>query len=380
MYKFIVQRFRASLLLQVSVFGLAYFVGAELGHFLSLSSLDSDVATTWPPAGLLVAALTLTAPARWHAFLLASCIANLASDVIFHQKPVLVGLGFWLANASEACLGAYLLRRFRAVPLCLSRLTDALALVGFSALLSTMLGASLGALVVTINYEKCSYWTEWQRWWLADALGILVVAPVVLSWIVMGPLRADVMRSGRIAEAVFCFLGVALATEGVYGEWLPIAITAPAVILPFLLWAAFRLGPQGTSLAILLVAFIGVWHVSRGRGPYASLDAMPEAQVMRAQSTAALISVCVLILAALLKERTQAERARIALIAELEKALDEIKTLRGLIPLCSWCKNIRDDQGFWQRLEDYLCVHTEAEFTHGICPVCFERESATLVK
>lgn len=55
---------------------------------------------------------------------------------------------------------------------------------------------------------------------------------------------------------------------------------------------------------------------------------------------------------------------------ELEKALNEIKTLQGIIPICSYCHNIRDDEGAWDRIEAYISKHSEAEFSHGICPTC----------
>jgi transcriptional regulator with GAF, ATPase, and Fis domain len=58
---------------------------------------------------------------------------------------------------------------------------------------------------------------------------------------------------------------------------------------------------------------------------------------------------------------------------ELKIALAEIKTLRGIIPICSNCKKIRDDQGFWQQVESYVTKRTEASFSHGICPVCVEK-------
>ncbi|MBW2465992.1 MAG: GAF domain-containing protein [Deltaproteobacteria bacterium] len=58
---------------------------------------------------------------------------------------------------------------------------------------------------------------------------------------------------------------------------------------------------------------------------------------------------------------------------ELKIALAEIKTLRGIIPICSNCKKIRDDQGFWQQVESYVTKHTEASFTHGICPECIAK-------
>jgi hypothetical protein len=60
--------------------------------------------------------------------------------------------------------------------------------------------------------------------------------------------------------------------------------------------------------------------------------------------------------------------------SELNKALSEIKTLRGVIPICSCCKKIRDDQGGWNQLEAYIRSHSEAEFSHGLCPDCFEEQ------
>ena len=70
--------------------------------------------------------------------------------------------------------------------------------------------------------------------------------------------------------------------------------------------------------------------------------------------------------------QTQKEQAMI--IGELRKAVDEIKTLRGLIPICAWCKRIRDDEGYWDQLEVYLSKHSEAIFSHGLCPDCSKAE------
>ena len=62
-----------------------------------------------------------------------------------------------------------------------------------------------------------------------------------------------------------------------------------------------------------------------------------------------------------------------AKIQELQQALDHIKTLRGIVPICASCKKIRDDQGYWSQVEVYVRDHTEAQFSHGICPDCMKR-------
>ncbi len=70
------------------------------------------------------------------------------------------------------------------------------------------------------------------------------------------------------------------------------------------------------------------------------------------------------------EELVRLNRDKEAAIVKLKEALDKISTLRGLLPICARCKKIRDDQGYWQQIEVYISDHTEADFTHGICPDC----------
>lgn len=72
-------------------------------------------------------------------------------------------------------------------------------------------------------------------------------------------------------------------------------------------------------------------------------------------------------------ERSQAEAEREKLIRELQEAIARVKQLSGLLPICASCKKIRDDQGYWNQIEVYIRDHSEANFTHGICPVCAEK-------
>ena len=74
-----------------------------------------------------------------------------------------------------------------------------------------------------------------------------------------------------------------------------------------------------------------------------------------------------------IEQRAVAEKEREELISELREALAKVKTLSGLLPICASCKKIRDDSGYWNRIEDYICKHSEAEFTHGLCPECAAR-------
>jgi hypothetical protein len=69
----------------------------------------------------------------------------------------------------------------------------------------------------------------------------------------------------------------------------------------------------------------------------------------------------------------QADKEKSVVIAELQKALKKVKTLSGFLPICASCKKIRDDQGYWNQIEVYISEHSEAEFSHGICPECAQK-------
>lgn len=97
-------------------------------------------------------------------------------------------------------------------------------------------------------------------------------------------------------------------------------------------------------------------------------------RVRATRSALGVIAVLVIISLALLYARYRLKHeseARFRAQAEvLSDALDRVKTLRGMLPICAWCKKVRDDQGYWTQVESYISRHSEAEFTHGICPAC----------
>lgn len=69
----------------------------------------------------------------------------------------------------------------------------------------------------------------------------------------------------------------------------------------------------------------------------------------------------------------QLQRSLSDRVQELEDALSQVKQLRGLLPICAYCKKIRDDKSYWQEVEGYISMHAEVQFSHGICPGCYEK-------
>ena len=74
-----------------------------------------------------------------------------------------------------------------------------------------------------------------------------------------------------------------------------------------------------------------------------------------------------------ISERKRAQREKEQLIAQLQEAIAQIKTLRGVLPICSFCNKIRDDEGHWQQVDAYLAKYSGADVSHGLCPDCFEK-------
>lgn len=136
------------------------------------------------------------------------------------------------------------------------------------------------------------------------------------------------------------------------------------------------------SVLYLVPIALASWKLTRGEAVFvASFSALiwfvAETPVLRQTTTVwipflnmlALFGVFLtvaLILSALREAFAEQKR----LIRELEEALGRVKTLTGLLPMCSWCKKVRDDQGYWKAVEAYIHEHSNAEVTHGICPEC----------
>ena len=148
-----------------------------------------------------------------------------------------------------------------------------------------------------------------------------------------------------------------------------------------IVWALFRDTPiqerrscRLTGFALLVMAvlwfnrLLEAFTVSYGHLSVLEATTFRNASVMAALGTVILSGIGFILM---IQERAEEEREK--LIHELQDALANVKTLRGLLPICSYCKKIRDDKGYWNRLESYIRDHSGAEFTHGICPECLKK-------
>lgn len=286
------------------LFSAAYFLCALAGSFLALK--PGPFINFWPPSGLFVATLLRNERRHWPVFLLSVFPANIGFD-LWNGQALPVSFLFCCGNCLEALAGAWLVRRFVAHQPTLASIREVLGLTFFSALLSTSLSATVGATVVTRLLGGDSFGTTWVLWWSSDVLGVLLLAPVILSW--RNPFQGfGAWRpSAKHLEIMVFFLVLFLSASFILRDnWHP-EVALKYLFIPFLIWAALRFGVQGTAITCLLVALLISWFTITGHSHIARIGLSPRGQVASLQLYLAVITLTGLLLAATLQERRREE-------------------------------------------------------------------------
>jgi integral membrane sensor domain MASE1 len=353
-----------------------YVVTARLGLKLALPP-EKKATAVWLPSGIALAAILIGGYRLWPGIWLGAFIAN-AWD--FFDPASKFSLGAHLAVSSgiatgstlQPLLGAFLMHRWIGRENLLESARSVFQFIGITLLLClTASTVGVTTLMVTGFAPWSKYAFAWWTWWVGDTIGILIVTPLILSWIKPTWFKWDLRRLGEAACLLGLLLGVTLFVFGGWSPWGIVASTLAYLTVPLLVWAAFRFGQHGATASLLLVSKVAVWGTAHGYGPF--VQQTLNESLLLLQTFVGVLAVTTLALAGVLAERRRAEQAKLGAIQQLEHALHEIKTLRGLIPICAWCKKIRNDAGSWEQLEAYLRHHTEAQFSHGICPECLKK-------
>ena len=357
--------------LLILIIAALYVATARLGLTLAMPP-ENKATAVWPPSGIALAALLLAGRRVWPGIWLGAFLANLwdalsPTTSFSLAAHVTVSAVIAVGSTLQAFLASMLLQRVTGPATnFLERTRTVFQFVGIT-LLVCLVASTIGVLSLALGgfASWSQYPLGWLTWWLGDSVGILLVTPLILSW---GQRGRWLREPRRITEAVVLaglLLVVGLLVFGGRDSWSPAYLAVPLVV-----WAAFRFGPRGATACLVLLSACAVWGTVRGRGPF--IESTLHESLLAVQAFVAVLAVTALSLMGVLEERRQAEEAKAELIEELERASSEIKTLRGLIPICAWCKKIRNDRGAWEQLESYLRDNTEATFSHGICPDCLE--------
>nr|MCU0951018.1 PAS domain-containing protein [Burkholderiaceae bacterium] len=285
--------------LSVTGFAVAYVAAALLGQVLA-SDRDPFV-SVWPPAGLYLAALLLTPWPRWPLVLLGAALGNLGFDLAIAGRPLGLALGFWLTNTAGAVsaaglIGFVLRDRFR-----LDDLRSMLALAGGGVVLLPLVTATLGSYLVQ-TATGVPIEDSFRTWLMADALGVLLVAPLLLS-------RRPQPRPGTLyglsLEGLLWLILMALGCWLVFGGTASAMLMRPYMLLPLLLWAAIRFGVFGASVSITLLSLLSIGLTVRGYGPFGlGSDSTLRIAVLQPQLT--IFGLTTLLVAVLFRQQQKA--------------------------------------------------------------------------
>ncbi|HEV8264728.1 MAG TPA: MASE1 domain-containing protein [Gemmatimonadales bacterium] len=278
--------------------GLAavYFVSAKLG--LRLAFVHASATAVWPPTGIALAAFLLLGARVWPAIFAGAFVANLTT-----AGTVATSLGIATGNTLEGVVGAYLVNRFARGAQVFERPGDVLKFALFAAVGATMVAATCGVTSLALGgfADWAKYGDIWLTWWLGDAAGALVVAPVVLLW--SAHPRIDWNR-GQAIEAAVLLVALLVVAELVFGGLFPSRIKdypLEFVCIPILLWAAFRFGAREVTTAVLLLSAIAIRGTLHGYGPF--VRETQNESLLLLQTFLGVICVTKLIVASVVAER-----------------------------------------------------------------------------
>lgn len=248
---------------QVALLGAVYFVAARASLMLAIP--PGYATSVWPPSGIALAALLLFGNRVWPGLWLGAALANLAVAASPFAALV-IGSG----NTLEALAGAMLVRRHIAAgqPY-LDRVKNVVKFVAVAALCSTVAATlGVGSLALAGMVPWPEFVQNWWTWWHGDATGIIIVAPLLLNW----KLKHNIVWSpAKLLEASCFALSLLLTTYFVFSSTsrhfsiLPLTF----LILPLIIWAAFRFSRREVTTAGAVVCSIAVWYTVEQRGPFA---------------------------------------------------------------------------------------------------------------
>jgi len=287
------------LLKLIAVFFL-YFIAGKLG--LSVPFTSGNVSPVWPASGIALAAVLLWGSGVWPGIAAGAFLVN-----FWTSAPAPAALGIALGNTSGALVGRYLLRRFADSQFRICRLRDLADLIFLGALVSTSVAATLGTTTLFLAgvHAWSDFGTAWRVWWFGDAMGVLIIAPLLLTARELGRIW-----QARAVETLLLFLGTTVTSLAIFSRNMGLSVRDDVLafaVFPFVIWGAIRFRSAGAASICFVIAVIAVWGTARGFGPFVSHSAVHNAVLL--QLFLAVISITALTLSAVMSERTQAEYA-----------------------------------------------------------------------
>jgi diguanylate cyclase (GGDEF)-like protein/PAS domain S-box-containing protein len=345
-------------LLAITTLTMAYFAAGWLGTRLSYS--PDSITLIWPSAGIALAAGVLFGYPLWPGVVLGEMLVLLAN-----RLPASVSCSVAVGNALAMLAGLWLLEKAN-FDKHLERVRDVVALAALGGFMATLVSASVGVAAMALSGVVA--WSvavsTWFKWWLGDAMGVLLITPVLLTCCAQ---KKAEPQSPLMLNSITAFLALAITGGVSFGDWLGAGyLQLTLTFLPFscLVWIALHRGVHGSALAVLIITVIAVSGTVLGFGPFIRPNVNDSLALLWGFLTTT--GLTALLLSAVLAERRQVEAA----LRESEqefRTLFELSTVGVAEAQPTSGRFVRVNQTFCQIVgylaEELLCK-TFVEITH----------------
>jgi signal transduction histidine kinase len=280
-------------LLQLAVVALAYWFAAWVS--LRLALVHGQVTPIWPPTGIALVAILVFGRRVWPSIFLAALAVNLPIG----PSPLgaaSIAVGNTLAPVAAA---AFLKRaEFRIE---LDRLRDAAAIIVLGALVAMTISATVGSSVLMLSgaVPADTFWSTWAVWWTGDAMGVLLVAPFLLS--LLPNARSPSPTPRMAAELVGLLVGVGILTFVLFQNRLRLEY----LVFPLIMLAAWRFRLRGSAPAALIASGVAIWAAVQGTGPFGTETLIEKMITLQVFNVCVAVTSLVLAAFVVARERTE---------------------------------------------------------------------------
>jgi PAS domain S-box-containing protein len=286
---------------------LCYGLLAKIG--LGLVLPPHNIAVFWPPNGALLAILLVTDKRRWPAVFAGVPPGHALLVLLGGGRELSLDVVYVIANMIELGIAAWLIRRVCGPRVAFRSMREVLSLIGGAMVLACGVSASISSAVTIRYFEGLAFMTVWRSWWTADAMGVLLITPVVVTLVPRAGRLRGIPGVAKKIEVSILFGSLAVVSEMIFGsssgggqEQIPIMYA----VFPFVLWAAVRFGPREASIASFMVSMIAIVNASLGRGPRFFGPGGAATTAYWIQIYLAVVVLSCLVMAALWSERSDA--------------------------------------------------------------------------
>ncbi len=303
--------------------GPVLFVGVAVVYLalaqfvLQLNDPVNLGAGLWPAAGFTLAVLVKVEPRRWLWVLAGIFFAELGGDLA-HGYPADASLWWTAGNCIEPVVGAALLRWW-GFPGALTPIRQLFRLLAAAVLIGPLVGGTVGSVGTVVALGSSGWWQVWPKYVIGDALGVLVVAPLVLWW---GEHRGA--RGWAETAAIFVALP-AVSVVSFHGWERTWVAGLPYLVIPLLTWAALRYGRRGAAVSVFTVTMIANWSTATGDGPFALFGAASGHAITLLQGFLVVAALSTFVLAAVVEDL--ADRAAVEKHLQVQASTDSLTGL-----------------------------------------------------